>query len=239
MHVSDKKKSKKRLPRKSLGKARYSQGGLFDSNSFKNLKLPKNIEDKIKKASNHAISKNTRSTYATAMNMLEKCRVETNEQLQLPLQERDILIFIGWNLLKNIAVGTIKSYLAGLNKFHIANGFTELNYNTALIKETLEGSKNERIVEREREEEEKDTERIACTPDILKLIKNQIIKSNMDKDEKIVVWAACTTAFHGGFRPGELLCKNETSFNPNFSLLKEDVQFSSCKDYQQSKSTCL
>ena len=83
--------------------------------------------------------------------MLEKCRSETGESLNFPLQERDILVFIGWNLLKNIAVGTIKSYLSGLNKLHAAKGFTQMNTNTPLINEALEGGKNERVMREDSE----------------------------------------------------------------------------------------
>jgi len=37
------------------------------------------------------------------------------------------------------------------------------------------------------------------------------------------VWAVATLAFHGGFRIHELLARQESSFDPDFTLLTEDV----------------
>ena len=41
---------------------------------------------------------------------------------------------------------------------------------------------------------------------------------------KLLMWAICTLAFHGAFRIHELLCKTETEYDPDFTLLAEDVK---------------
>jgi len=40
---------------------------------------------------------------------------------------------------------------------------------------------------------------------LLKLIGHQIAKSDWSDDSKLTVWGACTTAFFGAFRIGEIL----------------------------------
>ena len=46
----------------------------------------------------------------------------------------------------------------------------------------------------------------------------------MSIDQKLLTWSVCTLAFHGAFRIHEILEKVEAEFDPDFSLLSEDVK---------------
>ena len=60
---------------------------------------------------------------------------------------------------------------------------------------------------------------------LLKLIGHEIAKASWDPNSKQVIWTACVVAFCGSFRLGEILAKNEWSFNTTETLLWSDVKF--------------
>ncbi len=60
---------------------------------------------------------------------------------------------------------------------------------------------------------------------LLRLMGHELAKSNWTDHSKVNVWATYTTAFMGSFRLGEILAKNELSFNPRESLMWKDVKF--------------
>ena len=72
---------------------------------------------------------------------------------------------------------------------------------------------------------ESKTARKVMTLDLLKLLGYEISKTNWSQDSKQVVWGACTLAFFGCFRMGELLPQNENSFNKDDTLLWKDLKF--------------
>jgi hypothetical protein len=55
------------------------------------------------------------------------------------------------------------------------------------------------------------------------LFKKLTRNSTMSKHDKALIWAVATVAFAGAFRIHEILAKNEATFDPNFTLLTEDV----------------
>jgi hypothetical protein len=58
----------------------------------------------------------------------------------------------------------------------------------------------------------------------LKILGHEIAKSDWTTLKKSVFWAACTVAFFGSFRMGELLCPSENSYNSDM-LVWSDVTF--------------
>ena len=67
--------------------------------------------------------------------------------------------------------------------------------------------------------------RKAMSLPILKLLGHQLATSQLSDDSKRVIWSASVIAFFGPFRLGEILSKNEKSFNPMETLLWRDIRF--------------
>ena len=59
---------------------------------------------------------------------------------------------------------------------------------------------------------------------LLKLIGHELAKSDWAVDKKATVWAACTTAFFGSFRLGEILSKSKNMI-PAETLLWSNMSF--------------
>ena len=71
----------------------------------------------MKEAGNYGLAQSTWSSYNTAGKMLALCAKETGRELRFPLQEGDILEFIGWLMsVRKVKASTISSYLAGIEE---------------------------------------------------------------------------------------------------------------------------
>ena len=111
-----------------------------------------------------------------------------------------------------------------VKKAQKAKGFEELNTNSALIDEVLEGHKklkNPQPLDPS-QSRKRQKGRLPCTLNTLRWLKTKIKLSNLSPSEKVLMWGACSIGFFGSLRLGELLSKLETEFDPNTSLLKKD-----------------
>jgi hypothetical protein len=55
------------------------------------------------------------------------------------------------------------------------------------------------------------------------LFRKLIMRSQLSEHDKLLIWAVSTLAFAGAFRIHEILARNESTFDPDFTLLAEDV----------------
>ena len=71
--------------------------------------------------------------------------------------------------------------------------------------------------------------RPSCLPvtlNIMKLLKSKLRKSPFCEKDKLMLWAAFTTAFFGLLRSSEFCCEGQLTFSPNATLLFRDVTLS-------------
>ena len=61
------------------------------------------------------------------------------------------------------------------------------------------------------------------TLELLKILGHEIAKTDWPGNSKQVLWCACTTAFFGSFRLGEILPKSEYNAHPSDTLLWKDI----------------
>ena len=209
---------KKPSARATYGNTKYGPKGRFNPEEFPNL--PTDIAITICESANHAVTKGTWSTYNSAVNLLEKCRREiTSVDLSFPLTEEACIIFCGWLIQRGLQAGTIESYLSGLRAAHISQGLSCSTLRSPLINQVITGRKNQLVAAAGPK-----TGRLPATPTIMKIIKAKLKSSSLPGRRKLVIWAVCCIAFNGAFRSGELLTKYTTFFDPNFSLLQNNIQ---------------
>ena len=206
-------------------RGKYSGQGSFKKVLFQDFDLPSEISDILTKTANMAIADKTKSTYNTALNNVKNCELELNESLSFPWDDRKTLLFIGWLVKRDVKTTTIRSYLSGVQKSHVACGFKGLDQDSPLIKEVLLGHKNKHAQGRVNDIRAK---RLPATINVLRFLKTKIRTSNLSSHEKITLWAACTICFYGALRSSEALSKYENFFDPTVTLCKKDVIL--CKD---------
>ena len=185
------------------------------------LDLPKETAESIAKFSNLGVAQSTWNTYRTAKTMLLKCAKETGQSMELPLKNKQILIFIDYLARKRGLKGaSISSYLSGLRQLHIIQNFDPPEFRTGLVKLVLRGISNQDgIVDRNKGL----TGRLPMTTNVMLLLQKLINKLEYSVTDKAMLWAAATLAFAGAFRINEILCKRESTFDPDFELLAENV----------------
>jgi hypothetical protein len=172
-----------------------------------------------------AITKKTWSTYKTAEVMLKKCSAYSKVNMNLPLTEKQVLVFVDWLArVRGLKSTTINSYLAGLRQLHIVTGLPAPELRSELVKLVLKGISNQNGIAKRQKNWEG---RLPMTVTTMLLFKNLIRTSKFSEPDKALIWAASTVAFAGAFRIHEILAKTESTFDPNFTLLTEDINLTS------------
>jgi hypothetical protein len=167
------------------------------------------------------VTKKTWSTYKTAEIMLKKCSVDTKIAMELPLSQKQVLIFIDWlATVRNLKGATINSYLAGIRQLHIVTGLPAPELRSELVKLVLKGISNQNGIEKRNRNW---AGRLPMTFNAMLLFKSLLRNSTLLEPDKALVWAVATLAFAGAFRIHEILSKTESTFDPAFTLLVEDV----------------
>jgi hypothetical protein len=203
------------------GNSKYGQKGGCASELLKELDLPEETAKSIASLGNLGISKSTWSTYSTAKTMITKCQKDTGADLSLPFDQKKVLIFIDWLVrVRNLKGSTVNSYLAGARQLHLTIGLEPPNFRTGLVKLVLKGVNNrDGIMKRS----SNNTGRLPMTMNMMMVFRNLVHNSSFNAHDRKLIWAVATVAFAGAFRIGELLTKQEATFDPDFSLLAKDV----------------
>jgi hypothetical protein len=219
------------------GSLKYGKKGGCTSELLAELELPGDTADTLAELGNLGIAASTWSTYRTAKTMIKKCETDTSEDMSIPLNQRKILIFIDWLVrVRKVKASTINSYLAGIRQLHVVTGLEPPNLRSSLVKLVLKGIENrDGIHKRQR----KFVGRLPMTMNMMLVFKNTIVNSEFSRHDKKLLWAVATVAFAGAFRIGEILSKHESTFDPDFTLLTQDVSWSRDSSNKTVIHVCL
>jgi hypothetical protein len=140
------------------------------------------------------------------------------------MKTKDVLLFVHWLIyVRKLKAGTVNSYLSGIRQLHIMKGLEEPNLRPEIVKIVIKGKENKDNADRHCKTRDN---RLPMTRQLMKVLKDKIIVWDKPWETKLLVWTVCTLAFHGAFRIHELLCKAESFFDPNYTLLTENVTMS-------------
>jgi hypothetical protein len=166
-----------------------------------------------------SVASKTKSSYQTAVRMLERCQSELGRQMSMPLSEQDVLCFVAYMQTRKVADKTTSGYLAGLRLATISMGYPCSTLVTPVVKQVLKGIKNMRSDPRA--DIQKKTRR-AMTFSHLQLLGHSIGTSKLSPYMRSLVWATSLSAFWGSLRIGELLCPQEVD-------VRSSCLFSDCE----------
>jgi hypothetical protein len=217
-------------PHAIKGDRKYGTSGGCTKELLDDFKLPDDVARSLAEFGNLGVAKSTWSSYKSAKQMLMKCEKETKTKMELPLQERDILIFIEYLARhRNLRGNTINCYLSGLRQMHVIAGITPPLIRSGLVKLVLKGLTNRDNIANKTVHM---SGRLPMTTNVMLLLKKLIPRLDLTATDKALVWAVATVAFAGAFRISEILCKTESTFDPDFELLDNNVSFSTDKQGQ-------
>lgn len=180
------------------------------------------MQESLQNLGNHGISQQTWSTYKTAERLLVKCCKERHIAYQLPITQDTILTFIHWlATARQVKAGTINTYLAGIRQLHISKGIPPPVIKSELVSLITKGKHN---MENRQARISNKKSRQPFTVPKMRILKHRLKQWDTSIEQQLLVWAVCTLAFCGAFRISELLSKLESTFDPAYTLLTEDIQ---------------
>ena len=183
--------------------------------------MPPDTRENVAKLLNFGLAQKTWGSYKTAERMWKKCQKDKKVQLNLPWGQKETVIFIDWLVRdRGVAGTTVENYLSGIRNIHIMKGFDEPKLKTNLVKQILKGKKNLEGVEKRGQT----LGRVPVTMTMLKVLKEKIRRWRQPMEKKLLMWAVCSIAFHGSFRIHEILTKNITFYDPDFTLMTNNVR---------------
>jgi hypothetical protein len=167
-----------------------------------------------------AYSSATWGRLASSVHSMQKFALHTGTQVSWPFSQSIVHKYIAWAFDKaELSVSTIKAYIHDFSTIHRLKGLDNSVCTSFFTLTALKGAENMELYKNI-------SKKCKSTMDLdlLKKLGSQIAKSSMSTHDKQVYWVACTLAFWGSLRMGELLQKteNELSFEAmTWSDIKE------------------
>ena len=186
-------------------------------NKVKDFKTAEALASKA----NFGITTNTHKTYQTSIKHVAKCEEETGVSMTLPFNENKTLEFLGWMEARGLKSRSMSSYLSGVRAYHIAMGFDDPFLRNPMVKLILKGQDN---WDKLKDKMEGKMGKLPMTVNLMKLLKKRLVKVNWELEEKRLFWAVATLAWSGSFRIHELLSKEEVKFDPQTTLMWENIK---------------
>lgn len=191
---------------------------------FQHMDLPENVKNSLAELGNFGVARSTWSTYKTAERLLLMCQNDCKVKFSWPLVTENTLLFVHWLItVRGVKEGTVNSYLAGVRQLHILKGIDPPNLRPEVVKLILKGKRNKDMAEKR---DGGTDNRIPMTVELMKVLKEKIRTWDKLWNTRLLIWAVATMAFHGAFRIHELLCRAESFFDPQYTLLTEHVTMS-------------
>jgi len=179
-------------------------------------------ENKYDQLTSLAVSSSTWKSRLASFHKLKKFSKDTKTDVTWPLKHDVLNGFIIWCFSKNqISANTTKTYLCHLNSIQKLLGCRKFSLKKFNLKTLIKGFQNGENLNKKSK-----VFRETINFKTLTEIKNKIFDQNTSKIFKKSLWGACTTAFFGCFRMGELLPKFRDRTDKKFDLLWEDIKLS-------------
>ena len=132
-----------------------------------------------------------------------------------PLSQHNLCLFTTY-LARTLSYSTIRTYLAAVRFRNIELGFYSNFEPMQNLQMLLRGIKRVKGISLR-------PSRLPITLNIMKILKLNLRKTPLCVQDKLMLWAAFTTAFFGLLRSSEFCCESKSSYNPNSTLLLRDV----------------
>jgi len=206
-------------PRRLAGSEKFGGTGNMSQTTLDSITIPEQAKKDLITWMNFSKSDSTWSAYRTVERMLKRCEIERGMRFKWPLGKEEVLIFIHWLItVRKLKSNTVNHYLAGLRNAHIRRGLEPPELRSVFVQQILKGRAN-----MEAKLQVGGKKRRAVTVKVMKKIKTALCQASWGKRERLLIWAVSTIAFFGAFRIHELLCKHESTFDPEQALLWEDM----------------
>ena len=170
----------------------------------------------------HSVTKNTWSRHCSAWKLFDEfCKIYSLSNV-LPIKIECIRSFATWAVSrKGLKESTVKAYISSLNIAHALSNNSTCNLNSdQCVKMVLKGAKN-----LEGLSGKKSIVRMPMNIHLLNVLGHRISETSWSEFSKQAFWTACLTSFFTSCRMGEILPTHEKGFDPDTTVLWQNVQF--------------
>ena len=163
-----------------------------------------------------SVAPNTRRNYSTAVNAYTNF-CSQHELVSFPPREQTLILF-ATSLATYSSHSNVKVHLSAIQHHSTIHGhhapFQDFNRLYLLL----------RGIKRSQGRSHSLPKRLPITPSLLKIINQNLFNSSRMFEDKVMLWAAITTAFFGFLRISEYTTLRKTQFDPSSTLLLSDVR---------------
>ena len=200
---------------------KYSGDGWYTAITFTKLGIEPNVATILAKKANFGLAMNSWKSYASAINNIQKCNIETESNLNLPFSNKDSLTFIGWLLGKGLRSNTASKYLCGVRMWHLANGFDEPLLRSHITKQVLKGAANWDKLHRAASNR---VNRLPMTICAMRLLHKFLGRQRWSQEKRARVWCTASICWAGSFRIQEVLSKEGKRFDRLTTLIGSRIK---------------
>ena len=133
-----------------------------------------------------------------------------------PVSERTLLLF-ATHISSYSSYTNIKKHMAAIKHFSVVSGLTTRFQDFERLYLLIRG------IRRAQGTAHSVPQRRPITPAMLRVIRRNLFNSTRFHEDKIMIWAAITTAFFGFLRVSEYTSPHKSKFDPHVTLLVEDI----------------
>jgi hypothetical protein len=168
------------------------------------ISLPAEVSPELVAAS---MSTSSWNCFNSALNC-----AKSYSQLSWPMSEKFLRGFTNWALtVKKLSPQTVNIYLSDLKLAHKLRGLNSNQFNDFFLKSMTKGAERLSLYSNICK-----STKLVLTYPLLRLLGNEVARSNWSEDSKRTFWTACCLAYFGSFRLGEIIspggaeCSQET-----------------------------
>ena len=157
-----------------------------------------------------SLSTSTWNRFNSSYNCAHTFAICTHQQITWPMNTEFLRSFTNWMLtVRKLRPQTATIYLSDLKLAHKLRNLNTTIFEDFFLKSMIKGASNLSLYS-----DITSKTKFVMTYPLLKIVGHEIATSNWSEDSKRVLWTACSLAFFGSFRLGEILSQKETEFNP-------------------------
>ena len=169
----------------------------------------------------YSATQQTWARHCSAWKLYKNFCSALNISNELPIKIENVRAFATWAISKKgLKSSTIRAYISSLNVAHIVSNNPFENFNSdKCIKMALKGAANIENLSGACK-----IDRLPMTYDLLAILGHRLAELNWGEFSKQLFWTACVISFFTSCRMGELLPLYEKGYDPNTTLLWQNVK---------------
>ena len=168
-----------------------------------------------------SVANSTWRKYETGWRAFNQFEEDHQARVSWPLSPQTIRAFAVWCLdVRKLQLSSTIAYLSAVRFAHLLQGLQPASAEDPILELIFAGARHMSFSAPPRP----NTRRVVTFP-LLLTLGHRIAQAQWDRMSKQVTWTACTVAFFGSARMGELLAKSEQAHDPTADLLWSDVKF--------------